>query len=142
MIPTIGLDALVVPVGWTVTDEDAAWDSADHAAGWHEGSAYPAHVGNVVVSGHHNIKGKVFRYLVDLEPDDEVFLYVGDTAFHYIVTEKHIFEEKGKPEEVRRANAQWIAPTEDERLTLVTCWPYTSNTHRLIIVAKPVISER
>ncbi len=136
VIPVIELDAPVVPVGWTVTDEGAVWDSADYAAGWHEGSAYPGHVGNTVLSGHHNIKGKVFRYLIDLEPDDEVFLYVGDTAYRYVVTEKHLFEEKGKPEAVRRANAQWIAPSDDERVTLVTCWPYTSNTHRLIIVAK------
>ena len=49
----------------------------------------------------------------------------------------HLLEEKGMPEEVRRSNAQWIAPTDDERVTLVTCWPYTSNTHRLVIVAKP-----
>ena len=138
VIPAIGLDAPVVPVGWTVTDEGPVWDSADYAAGWHKTSAYPGHVGNTVLSGHHNIKGKVFRYLIDLKPDDEVLLYVGDTAYRYVVTEKHIFEEKGKPEAVRRANAQWIAPTDDERLTLVTCWPYTSNTHRLIVVAKPV----
>ena len=137
MIPTIGLDAPVVPVGWTVTDEGSAWNSADHAAGWHLGSAHPGQAGNTVLSGHHNIKGKVFRYLIDLEPDDEVFLYAGDTAYHYVVTEKHLFEEKGKPEAVRRANAQWIAPTDDERVTLVSCWPYTSNTHRLVIVAKP-----
>jgi LPXTG-site transpeptidase (sortase) family protein len=136
VIPAIGLDAPVVPVGWTVTDEGPVWDAADYAAGWHQGSAYPGHVGNTVLSGHHNIKGKVFRYLIDLEPDDEVLLYVGDTAYHYVVTEKHLFEEKGKPEAVRRANAQWIAPTDDERLTLLTCWPYTSNTHRLIIVAR------
>lgn len=110
---------------------------ADYAAGWHQTSAYPGRVGNVVLSGHHNIKGQVFRYLIDLEPDDEVFLYVEETAYHYVVTEKHLLEEKGMPEEVRRRNAQWIAPTDDERLTLVTCWPYTSNTHRLIIVAKP-----
>jgi sortase A len=138
VIPAIGLDALVVPVGWTLTDEGPIWDVADYAAGWHQTSAYPGHVGNVVLSGHHNIKGQVFRYLIDLEPDDEVFLYVGETAYHYVVTEKHLLEEKGMPEEVRRRNAQWIAPTDDERLTLVTCWPYTSNTHRLIIVAKPV----
>ena len=134
--PAIGLDAPVVPVGWTVTAEGAIWDAADYAAGWHQNSAYPGHVGNTVLSGHHNIKGKVFRYLIDLEPDDEVFLYVGETAYRYVVTEKHLFEEKGKPEPVRRANAQWIAPTDDERVTLVTCWPYTSNTHRLIIVAR------
>jgi LPXTG-site transpeptidase (sortase) family protein len=39
---------------------------------------------------------------------------------------------------VRQANARWIGPFNDERLTLVTCWPYTNNTHRVIVVAKPV----
>jgi len=38
---------------------------------------------------------------------------------------------------VRQENARWIAPTDDERLTLVTCWPYTNNTHRVVVVAKP-----
>jgi sortase A len=137
VIPAIELDAPVVPVGWKETDEGVIWDVANYAAGWHKTSAYPGHVGNTVLSGHHNIKGEVFRYLIDLEPGDEVFLYVGEMVYHYVVTEKHLLEEKGMSEEVRRSNAQWIAPTDDERLTLVTCWPYTSNTHRLIIVAKP-----
>jgi sortase A len=44
--------------------------------------------------------------------------------------------------EVRIANAKWIQPTSDERLTLVTCWPYTNNTHRLIIVARPLAPSR
>lgn len=137
VIPAIGLDAPVVPVGWTGTDEGPIWDAADYAAGWHKTCAYPGRVGNTVLSGHHNIEGEVFRYLIDLKLGDEVFLYVGETAYHYVVTEKHLLEEKDMPEEMRRRNAQWIAPTDDERLTLVTCWPYTSNTHRLVIVARP-----
>jgi sortase A len=39
--------------------------------------------------------------------------------------------------EIRMANAEWLGGTDDERLTLVTCWPQKSNTHRLIIVARP-----
>jgi len=35
-------------------------------------------------------------------------------------------------------NARWIMASSDERLTLVTCWPAYSNTHRLILVAKPI----
>jgi len=137
VIPAIGLDAPVVPVGRELTEEGLVWQVADYAAGWHNTSAYPGHRGNTVLSGHNNIKGQVFRYLVNLEPGDEVILYVGETAYRYLVTEKHLLEEKGMPEDVRRRNARWIAATEDERLTLVTCWPYTSNTHRLIVVAKP-----
>jgi sortase A len=91
-----------------------------------------------VLNGHHNVHGEVFRYLENLQPGDEITLYTGVTSHYYAVTERHILKEKGESEEVRLQNAQFILPTEDERLTLVTCWPYTNNTHRLIIVAVPM----
>jgi LPXTG-site transpeptidase (sortase) family protein len=28
--------------------------------------------------------------------------------------------------------------TPDERVTLITCWPYTTYTHRLIVIGKPI----
>jgi sortase A len=31
----------------------------------------------------------------------------------------------------------FIGPMPEERLTLVTCWPYKVDSHRLIVVAKP-----
>jgi sortase (surface protein transpeptidase) len=31
-----------------------------------------------------------------------------------------------------------MAPMPEERLTLITCWPYGVDDHRLIVVAKPV----
>ncbi len=140
--PAIGLDAPVVEVGWQLQEENghtvSIWEVADYAAGWHKTSAYPGRVGNTVISGHHNIKGEVFRYVVNLEAGDEVQLYAGDKIYRYAVAEKHILKEKGMSDEVRGRNAEWIAPTDDERLTLVTCWPYTNNTHRVIVVAWPV----
>jgi LPXTG-site transpeptidase (sortase) family protein len=146
VIPAINLNAPVVPVGWHIEEQNgqriSVWDVTDNAAGWHKTSAYPGNPGNVVLNGHHNIRGEVFRYLVDLEPGARILLYVGDTAYSYSVTEKHILKEKGEPPTVRYQNAQWIAPTSDERLTLVTCWPYTSNTHRLIILARPYQPDR
>jgi len=146
VIPDIGLDAPVVPIGWHVEERDgqkvSVWDSPDYAAGWHNTSAYPGNSGNVVLNGHNNIRGEVFRYLIDLEPKAIIQLYVGDTVYHYVVSEKQLLKERGEPSEVRYQNAQWIAPTPDERLTLVTCWPYTSNTHRLIIVAEPYWPDR
>jgi sortase A len=139
--PAIGLDAPVVPIGWKTVEENGQtvteWEVADYAAGWHKTSAYPGNVSNIVISAHHNIRGEVFRYVVNLEPGDIVDLYVGPTVYRYVVTEKYILKEKGMPPEVRQENARWIAPTDDERLTLVTCWPYTNNTHRVVVVAKP-----
>jgi sortase (surface protein transpeptidase) len=48
-----------------------------------------------------------------------------------------ILAEEGQEIGVRLENARWLQPSDDERLTLVTCWPQWSNTHRLIIVARP-----
>ncbi len=139
--PAIGMDAPVVPVGWKTVEENGQtfteWEVADYAGGWHKTSAYPGNMGNTVIAGHHNIRGEVFRYVVNLEPGDIVDLYVGQAVYRYMVTEKYILKEKGMPPEVRQENARWIGPTEDERLTLVTCWPYTNNTHRVVVVAKP-----
>ncbi len=141
VIKSVGIDTPVIPVGWSVVEQNgreySVWDVADYVAGWHETSALPGQLGNTVLSGHHNIKGEVFRYLVDVQEGDEVDLYVGDTVYQYYVEQKLIVKEKGEPIEVRRQNAQWIAPTNDTRVTLVTCWPYTNNTHRVIVVAKP-----
>jgi sortase A len=141
VIKSVGIDTPVVPIGWSVIEQNgreySVWDVADYVAGWHETSAPPGQAGNTVLSGHHNIKGEVFRYLVDVQEGDEVDLYVGNTVYQYYVEQKLIVKEKGEPIEVRRQNAQWIAPTNDTRVTLVTCWPYTNNTHRVIVVAKP-----
>jgi sortase A len=143
VIPAIGLDAPVVEVGWDAKEVDgqmvSSWIVPDFfAAGWHKTSALPGHSGNVVLNGHHNIHGEVFRDLEDLEPGNEIIVYTGEAVHHYGVVARHILEEKGQSVEVRTQNAQWVMPTEHEQLTLVTCWPYTSNTHRLVVVALPM----
>jgi sortase A len=139
----IGLDAPVVPMTWEMVDAQGTmvskWVVPADAAGWHVNSAMPGQQENVVLSGHHNIEGKVFRYVVDLEMGDRIVLTAGENTYEYIVSEKYILKEAGMPLKVRQKNAQWIMPTGDERLTLVTCWPYEwpGNSHRVIVVARP-----
>jgi len=139
--PAINLDAKIVPMGWELLDRNGTmvseWVVPKKAAGWHMNSALPGHQENVVLSGHHNVEGKVFRYVVDLSLGDEITLYVDDTPYTYTVTDKYILKESGMPLRTRRKNAQWIMPTGDERLTLVTCWPYEDNTHRTVVIAFP-----
>ena len=141
VIASLGIDAPVLPVKWIAVREGGQtyhmWEVADYAAGWHVTSSAPGQPGNTVISGHHNIKGEVFRYLADVQEGADVDLYVGDQVYRYTVEQKLIVKEKGEPLAVRQRNAKWIGPTEDTRLTLVTCWPYTNNTHRVIVVAKP-----
>jgi sortase A len=134
----IGLHAPVVEVGWRAAADGASeWETGDYAAGFLSGSALPGAAGNTVISGHHNIKGKVFERLHELKPGDEVTLRASGREYRYVVEDSFILPERSVPDEQRMQNARWIAPTSDERLTLVTCWPANDNSHRLIVIARP-----
>ena len=141
--PAIGLDTEVKPLGWRQVQqgeqEVSIWHMVDKAAGWHLNSVVPGQVGNAVISGHNNIGGSVFRKLDRLQPGDEITVQTNvGTEVAYTVTEVKIVPEKYASAAQREANAQAIGPTSDERLTLITCWPANSNTHRVIVVAYSV----
>lgn len=146
VIPAIDLDTPIVDVGWEVVERGAQrtteWQTADNAAGRHINSARPGEPGNVVLSGHHNTKGEVFRRISEQElaVGDALYLYDDQgQRFTYQVTEvTQPLLEVGASEAQRLANARYIQPTSDARVTLVTCWPYWTNTHRVVVVAKLV----
>jgi sortase A len=97
--------------------------------------------GNTVINGHHNVSGKVFGKLVDIEIQDIIEVRSGGKSFYYEVKEIIILKERDATLEERIKNASWIERTEDERLTLVTCHPKNTNTHRLLVIAFPVLEE-
>lgn len=141
VIPRINLDAPVTAIGLEMVQNDGQsylqWAVPNApVAGWHDSSARLGQGGNMVLNGHHNIYGEVFRDLARLEIGDEVVVYAGDVAFRYQVNQVERLPENGESEVVRLENARWIEPTADERLTLITCWPYTGNSHRLVVVAR------
>jgi sortase A len=134
------VDTTVVPVGWQLVGPPEAryaeWEVAAFAAGHHKDSAMPGETGNVVLSGHHNILGEVFRDLWLLEPGDEILLTDSAGTIHrYVVREVNILPDAGMPPEVRASYLRYLQQTREPILTLVTCWPYESNTHRTIVVA-------
>jgi LPXTG-site transpeptidase (sortase) family protein len=147
-IPSLNVKAPIVPAEYhevTAQDENGnaalfdQWDAPDeYAAGWHTTSATLGVPGNTVLIGHHNVYGKVFGTLAYLQEGDLIFINGGGHWYIYEVTNKMVLPERNVSLEQRLANAAWIMPSDDERLTLVTCCPETNNTHRLIIVAKPV----
>jgi LPXTG-site transpeptidase (sortase) family protein len=142
IIPAIELEAPILPAEAEVVaiagKSYQVWRAPDQfAAGWHVTSATLGVIGNTVLNGHHNVKGEVFKRLVDLNPGDVVIVESESASHHYVILNRMILPEKYAPLAERIANAQWILPSEDERLTLITCWPYESNTHRLILVARP-----
>jgi sortase A len=139
-IPAIKVDTIVKEMGWKgVKDRSgklvSQWDMVDYAAGWHKNSALPGEQGNMVMSGHNNIYGSVFRNLSKLKAGDAIEVSSGRTVYTYIVDEVNIYREyKAKPEQ-QAINASYLLQTDDHRLTLISCWPPTNNTHRVFVVA-------
>ncbi|HDQ34869.1 MAG TPA: sortase, partial [Chloroflexi bacterium] len=140
-IPTIDLDAPVVPIGWELVEGQAVWQVPDwRAVGWHDTSASLGVLGNTVLNGHNTTRGEVFRDLYKVEPGELLYVEGEDgETYTYRVESTYILQEAGQPLEVRMQNARYIQPTLDERLTLVTCHPYGSTRYRLIIIAFPEI---
>lgn len=143
IIPSINLEAPVVTVdAMPVYLRGLAYEqwSAPNsfAVGWHAGSAQIGEVGNTVLNGHHNIYGSVFANLKDVQVGAEILITGGEQTYRYVVAQTMLLPERDAGLAQRQENARWILPSDDERLTLVTCWPPESNTHRIIVVAQPV----
>lgn len=143
IIPKIDLEAPIEPVSYKVVEADGKtyeqWFAPDsRTVGWHQTSAALGRPGNTILNGHHNIFGEVFKDLHTLEVGDLLMIQSGSRLFEYVVGRKEILPERYQPIDTRLENSRWIQPSDDERITLVTCWPYESNTHRVIVVAVPL----
>ena len=119
VIEAISVDAPVV--------EGDGWEELKMGAGHRIGSANPGERGNMVISGHNDVYGEIFRYLEDVSIGDEVVVYAGDTPHSYVVVAKMVVE----PTEV-----SLLEPTPNSTLTLITCHPYMIDTHRLAVIAE------
>ena len=119
VIPAIEVDALIV--------EGDTWEQLKLGVGHHLHTANPGERGNMVLSAHNDIYGEIFRHLDQLELGDEVIVYAGEQPHRYIVRAKQIVE----PTEVNV-----MAATTRPVTTLISCYPYMVDTHRIVVVAE------
>ncbi len=119
VIPSIEVDALIV--------EGDSWEQLKLGVGHHLNSANPGERGNLVLSAHNDIYGEIFRHLDDLELGDDVVVYADEQPYRYVVTAKQIVE----PTEV-----SVLAPTTKPVVTLISCYPYMVDTHRIVVIAE------
>ena len=84
----------------------------NRAVGRIQGTARPGELGNLGIAGH---RDGWFRALKQVTPGDEIFLRTLDGRYRYQVEEIEI---------VQPSETQVLAPTDDARLTLVTCYPF------------------
>jgi sortase A len=141
---TIGLDSDVVEMGWQVVEslgqQTSEWTMPYAEAGWHLNSARPGERSNVVISGHNeSTGGQVFAELEELQLGDTITLWtVGEEVYDYQVVDKTIIRTFAISDEADAYLRTVTQPTAEEQLTLITCWPRWTNTHRLIVVAEPL----
>jgi sortase A len=133
-IPSIKVDTGV----YEVYGIKGTWEVADYAAGHHYSSRNPGEGGNIVLSGHNNWHGEVFRDLDQLKPGDEIHVWTqAGKEYTYKVRKIDKLKEVGVSYAQRLKNAQVLNDTPKEQLTLISCWPYTTFTHRLVVTADP-----
>ena len=141
IIPKIGVNAAIVEIDLRIELRQGVWrgvwDTAAYAVGHRQNSANPGERGNIILSGHNNTEGAVFRRLAEMAPGDEVFVYTLDREFVYVVEKVDIVLAVGASPEEKAKHAAYTVRTPDETLTLVSCWPYVTYTHRVYVVTKP-----
>ncbi|MFL7792554.1 MAG: sortase [Anaerolineae bacterium] len=118
-IPSINVEAPVV--------EGDDWEALKQGAGHHIGSANPGESDNCIISAHNDIFGEIFRDLPDVDLGDDVFVYTASQIYRYVITQKRIIE----PDEV-----SVMYPTSSAVLTLISCYPYGIDSHRIVVIAE------
>jgi sortase A len=117
-IPAISVDAPVV--------QGDGWEQLKKGVGQQVGSPDPGKNGNIVLSGHNDVYGEVFRYLDRLTPGDSIILFTSQRQYTYIVTGTQMVEPTA---------VEVMAPTPDARVTLISCHPYLVDDHRIVVSA-------
>jgi len=102
------------------------WEQLKKGIGQHAGTPNPGENGNIVLSGHNDIFGEIFRDLDRLEPGDAVILFTSRRTYTYTIQQTRIVE----PGQV-----EVMAPSREPTLTLISCYPYMVDKQRIAVTA-------
>ena len=115
-IPAIDVDAPIV--------QGDNWEQLKEGVAQRPGSADPGKKGNMVLSGHNDVFGEVFRYLDRLKPGDEITVYTQRQAYTYVISGWKL---------VKPTQVDVMDPTPNATITLISCYPYLIDTERIIV---------
>ncbi|MCL9761720.1 class E sortase [Frankia sp. AiPa1] len=96
------------------------------------GTAMPGQIGNFVVSGHRTTYGKPFNRLDELKVGDALVVEVRDRYYTYRVTGSEVVTPNRLDVTYPVPKRPGVAPTKS-LLTLTTCHPKYSASHRLVV---------
>ena len=132
-VPVDNSTGRIIRIGIAAINVDAPvvqgddWEALKTGVGLNAGSGIPGKSGNVILSGHNDIFGQVFRDLDRLVPGDGIVLLTEKNAYTYIVTGTQI---------VQPSQVEVMRQTEDSTLTLISCYPYLVDTQRIVVSAR------
>jgi sortase A len=92
--------------------------------GHYEGAANPGEAGNLVLAGHDDVYGEVFRDLPKLKAGDEVTVYSATGEYRYVVRGSRI---------VPPTDVTVLAATPGATFTLISCYPYRVDNLRIVV---------
>ena len=117
-IPTLNVAAAVV--------SGDSWDNLQRGVGHHTGSANPGELGNMVLAGHDDVYGSLFKNLDQLRPGDEIIVTTQLSTYTYVVQTHEIVG----PTETRVMDN---SRHDSAQITLITCYPYQVDTRRYVV---------
>ena len=120
-VPGLGIDRIVLA--------GASGSSLAFGPGHLFGSSLPGQQGNTVIAGHRDTH---FRFLKDIKAGELIQLQsLRGTTIEYEVSETIIVDEK---------QAEYLANTSENKLTLITCYPFNAirpgGSLRYLVIAK------
>ncbi len=132
-IEKIGVVAPVIP-DVDGSNKEAYINALYEGIAHYRGTAYPEEGSNVFLFGHSSSAigsgdyKEIFKDLGELEFGDKIKLTYLGKNLDYTVSEKRVVE---------NTEVSVLDSTDEEQLTLMTCWPIGTNNKRLIVIAKP-----
>lgn len=118
-IPAIDVDAPII--------QGDGWEQLQRGVGQHPGTALPGQPGNLVLSAHNDIYGKIFRYLDQLQEGDEIIVETQRQTYTYRVAYWRVVD----PTEI-----SVLEQTAEPIVTLISCYPYLVNSNRIVVIAE------
>lgn len=118
-IPAVSVDAPIL--------QGDDWETLKNGVGMSLYSSAPGDKGNLILSGHNDIFGQVFRDLDQLDTGDEVIVLTEKNSYTYVIQAKEV---------VDPAQVEVMAQTDDASITLISCYPYLVDNKRIILSGK------
>ncbi|MEZ4668644.1 MAG: sortase [Anaerolineae bacterium] len=121
-IPSLGINQTIV--------QGTDWEALKLGVGQLLNGVNPGDdAGNLVLSGHNDVYGEIFRHIDELKPGDEFNIRTRTQLFTYRISGSQI---------VNPTDVDVLGPRGGATATLISCYPYKVNDKRYIVFAERV----